>query len=402
MYGMFAVGENNSRVKPIFVTVQLNDATLEMEVDTGATSSIISSTTYHHLWKGGNAPKLHPSKKKLYTYTGELLKTEGFIKFTVKYASQVAELELIVVAGEGPSLFGRDWLEVIKLDWTKIHQISGTPPTTLQPLLEKHKAVFQDELGLIKGVSAKIYVNSTARPQFYKPRSLPQVLRTKVEQELQRLEKMGVITQVQFANWAAPIVPVIKKDGSVRICGDYKVTINQATNVDSYPLPKIDDLLASLGLGKIFSKLDHAHAYQQVLLDEESRRYVVVNTHKGLYQYNRLPFGVSSAPSIFQRTIEEVLQGIPHVCVYLDDILIAGQLIKTRTPQDLGYSATEDERCWTEVETSQVFIYDGLCGVSGAPHLSRRNPSYKGKGTCDSKCPRTTQCLRAQILLGVG
>ena len=136
---------------------------------------------------------------------------------------------------------------------------------------------------------------------------------------------MGVITQVQFADWAAPIVPVIKKDGSVCICGDYKVTINQATNVDSYPLPKIDDLLASLGPEKIFSKLDLAHAYQQVLLDEESRRYVVVNTHKGLYQYNRLPFGVSSSPSIFQRTMEGVLQGIPHVCVYLDDILIAGQ-----------------------------------------------------------------------------
>ena len=134
MYGMFAVGENNSRVKPIFVTVQINDATLEMEVDTGATSSIIISTTYHHLWKGRNAPKLHPSKKKLYTYTDEHLKTEGFIKVTMKNASQVAELELIVVAGEGPSLFGRDWwLQVIKLDWTKIHQISGTPPTTLQP-----------------------------------------------------------------------------------------------------------------------------------------------------------------------------------------------------------------------------------------------------------------------------
>ena len=71
---------------------------------------------------------------------------------------------------------------------------------------------------------------------------------------------MGVITQVQFADWAAPIVPVIKNDGSVRICGDYKVTINQATNVDSYSLPKIDDLLASLGPGKIFSKLDLAHA----------------------------------------------------------------------------------------------------------------------------------------------
>ena len=137
-------------------------------------------------------------------------------------------------------------------------------------MLEKHKEVFKDELGLIKGVSAKTHVDPTARPWFHKSRSLPQVLRAKVQQELTRLEKKGVITQVQFSDWAAPVVPVIKRNGSVRICGDYKVTTNLATNVDSYPLPKIDHLLASLGQGKVFSKLDLAHAYQQVLLDEES------------------------------------------------------------------------------------------------------------------------------------
>ena len=77
-------------------------------------------------------------------------------------------------------------------------------------------------------------------------------------------------------------------------------------------------------MGRPFSKVDLASAYQQIVLDEESREYTTINTHKGLYQYTRLPFGVASAPAIFQRTIENILQGIKHVCVYLDDILVTG------------------------------------------------------------------------------
>ena len=98
----------------------------------------------------------------------------------------------------------------------------------------------------------------------------------------------------------------MKNDGSIRICGDYKVTINHAAKVDSYPLPRVGDLFASLGQRKLFSKLDLAHAYQQIVLDESSKQYAVINTHKGLYRYNWLPFGVASAPSIFQRTIEGI------------------------------------------------------------------------------------------------
>ena len=119
-------------------------------------------------------------------------------------------------------------------------------------------------------------------------------------------------------------MPVVKCDGSIRVCGDYKLTINQAAQVDTYPLPLIEDLFASLAGGKVFSKVDLAHAYQQLCLDVESRKYVTINTHKGLFRYTRLPFGVAAAPAFFQSTMEAILRDLPHVCVYLDDILVTG------------------------------------------------------------------------------
>ena len=101
----------------------------------------------------------------------------------------------------------------------------------------------------------------------------------------------------------------------MRICGDYKITVNGAAKLDKYPIPRIN------GRGKAFTKLDLSHASLQIPLDEESRQYVVINTHKGLFEYTRLPFGVASAPSIFQRVMENQLQGINCVCIYIDDTL---------------------------------------------------------------------------------
>ena len=101
--------------------------------------------------------------------------------------------------------------------------------------------------------------------------------------------------------------------------------MNPVMEVDQYPVPKAEDLLAILAGGQKFTKLDLSHAYQQVVLSEESRQYVTINTHKGLYRYNRLPFGIASAPAIFQQTMEKILHGIPGVTVYIDDILITGR-----------------------------------------------------------------------------
>ena len=163
------------------------------------------------------------------------------------------------------------------------------------------------------------------QPKFHRPRPVPFALKEAVERELDRLEEAGVIEKVTHCEWAAPVVVVPKKNGTVQLCGDYKVSINQALMVDQYPLPKPSDLFAALSGGKWFTKLDLAQAYTQMELDEVSRQFVAINTHRGLYRYTRLPFGIASAPAIFQRAMDTILQGMSGVLCYLDDTLIVGK-----------------------------------------------------------------------------
>ena len=145
-----------------------------------------------------------------------------------------------------------------------------------------------------------------------------------VEDELERLVEEGTLKPVDYAEWAAPIVAVLKSDRkSAQVCGDFRMTVNPVSKLHRYPLPKVDDLFATLSEGKVFTKIDLIQAYQQLKLNPQSQKYLVINTHKGLFKYTRLPFGVSSAPGIFQKTMESLLHGIPGVIVYVDDILIS-------------------------------------------------------------------------------
>ena len=113
----------------------------------------------------------------------------------------------------------------------------------------------------------------------------------------------------------SPIVPVPKSDGAIRICGDYKVTINPSLQVDKYHLPRPNELFTCLTGGKVFTKLDLIAAYQQIILDEPSSKLVNINTTKGLFTYTQLPFGVASAPAMFQKTMETILQDMPRAMI---------------------------------------------------------------------------------------
>ena len=158
--------------------VTIDGASLEMEVDTGASASIISEATYNKLWQADNAPQLHPSDVKLRTYTGELLGVNGMAQVTVEYGEQKAQLKVLVVAGNGPSVMGRDWMHTIRLDWEQLHRLQALD---LESVLARHEILFDGKLGHVKGFSAKIHIEEGANPRFCKPRSVPYTLRDKVE-----------------------------------------------------------------------------------------------------------------------------------------------------------------------------------------------------------------------------
>ena len=302
---VLVVGLKNSC--PFCVELGIEGRRVQLDIDTGSAVTLVSERT----WKKLNLDvKLRNSRVLLRTYTGDPISVVGEAKVAVSYNQQLSTLVLYVVKGTGPSLLGRDWLRHIKLDWKTVGQVASVNRVTmLDSLLKRYHEVFQGGLGTLKGVHARLQVKPNAVPKFFKARTVPFALREAVEKELDRLEQEGVIKKVDHSEWAAPIVVVPKGDGQIRICGDYKVTVNGVLDVDQYPLPKPEDLFASLVGGQKFSKLDLSQAYQQMCLDEESQKFVTINTHKGLYRYTRLPFGVASAPALFQKTMD--VQGSP-------------------------------------------------------------------------------------------
>ena len=178
----------------------------------------------------------------------------GQLNVRVKYGRQEEKVVLVVVGGNGPSLFGRNWLKYLQLDWGKIASVQTTRSESVSALIKRHQQLFTSELGTITPYKAKLQVQPQAAPSFVKPRPLPFAIRASVGKELDLLEKQGIIERVSHSDWAAPIVPVPKKDGRFRICSDYKVTVNQVLTVEQYPLPKPEDLFATFAGGKYFSK----------------------------------------------------------------------------------------------------------------------------------------------------
>ena len=158
-------------------------------------------------------------------------------------------------------------------------------------------------------MEADIELKEGAKPKFCKSRPVPFALREKVEEAIRQQVADGELEPVDHSLWAAPIVIVTKKNGDIRICTDFKVTVNPQLCVQTFPPPTPDEIFSVLANGESFSKIDLARAYKQMRVAKGSQPYLTINTPLGLYRYLRLPFGIASAPAIWQKAMTTVLQG---------------------------------------------------------------------------------------------
>lgn len=320
-FAVHSESPNSGHYGPLLQPVTILGQQVTMQVDTGSPTTLIPEKT----WSSLGAPELRPTPLKLRTYTGDQVRILGTFSAQVSINGATAILPLIVTEGEkGVPLMGRDWLYRCGLDWKRLlHVTDGLP---LPSRLQDFKQLFADGMGTISSTQVRLTLKPGAVPKFCRYRQVPYALEDKVKAELNRLESVGVLKKVLHSDWASPLVVVDKPGGGIRLCCDYKATLNPQLQVNQYPLPRPEDLFATMqgGKAKFFTKLDFAQAYLQLPLEEESRKLTTISTIQGLYEFTRLPFGVASAPALFQKFIEDLLGHLSFVKSYLDDVLVVG------------------------------------------------------------------------------
>ncbi|XP_055590350.1 uncharacterized protein K02A2.6-like [Uranotaenia lowii] len=311
-----------------WAVIAVNGVQVRFEIDTGCPVSIINLKCYEDNFK---KYKLSDSALNLMSYCNTDIRVHGCFEAVVEFEDKKSVLPLFVVDSSKHPLLGREWLRKLHIDWNNLlcpaTVNTVTPATTtsaLDQLFKKYSSVFEDSIGRISSVQANLHLKPNAKPVFLKARKLPFNLKSVVDKELDKLVAEGVLTKVDHSDWATPIVPVKKSENRVRICGDYKQTVNPLLLVDQHPLPTVDEMFSTLAGGKKFTKIDLVQAYLQLEVAPADRCILTLNTHRGLYRPTRLMYGVASAPAIWQRQIEVILQGIEGVSVFLDDIKITG------------------------------------------------------------------------------
>lgn len=206
-------------------------------------------------------------------------------------------------------------------------RLSDSEITELKDLLQEYSMAFaqsKSDVGKTNIVTHNIELLPGQTPRRSVPFRANPIEREVIKNEIEACLESGVIRPSK-SPWSSPVVLVKKPDGSHRFCIDYR-KLNSATKSDVYPLPRIADALDTLGTAKpqYFSTLDLQSGYWQVEMDESSKEYTAFTTHCGLYEYNRMPFGLKNAPGTFQRLMESVLRSLnwKQCLVYLDDVIV--------------------------------------------------------------------------------
>lgn len=325
----FSLNTSNTQKRRIILDIQLNGQVVPMQLDTGSDVCIISEEVAKTLPNLTVFPS--PGANPILDYNGEKIEIVGTATVDVSYLGiNYKDLPISVAKGQRRGLFGLEWVGMVKtgvdLDNLYVNKVQTVQPEEdLDKLLKKYDKIFDDKQGTVKGVKASLLLKADANPKFCPPRQIPFALKPQVEQEIQRLIDNQSFEKVTYSDWGTPIVPVVKSDGSIRLCGDYKVTVNPQLQVAQHPLPKPEDMFAALGNCKVFSKIDLKQAFQQLIMTDESQNICTLSTHLGLFRPKRLPYGIASSPALWQLTMDKMFSGLQGTFCFVDDILVAGR-----------------------------------------------------------------------------
>lgn len=320
---------NELVAEPQYVNIQINNKPYTMEVDTGSYISAISEEDYRKYF---NNIQLFPCEFVLTFYGGKTTQPLGKLaNVEVKINDKNKNLNIYVVSGRGPMLLGRQWLKAFNL-WpieslvnignTTVHNLRSE--TIKQRTLEKFPLLFSKTQGCYKGRKVHLEFKENYKPVQMKPHHAPFALMPKISKELERLVNLGNLEKVECSKWATPIIPVLKKNGEVRICGNFKLTVNPQLIIKRHPIPLKEKIFNTLRVGKKWSQIDLTHAFMQLSLDDESKEAATIITHEGLYRYTKLAEGIASSPAECQKIIEDILKNIKHTEIYIDNIYCTG------------------------------------------------------------------------------
>ena len=281
------------------------------KVDTGAEVTALSERTFRSFTNP--VPKLQKPTQKLRGPNRSPLEVIGEVTMTLTYKGKSCNHRIFVIRHLQNNLLGLPAIKALEV-------ISGINAIE-QNIPDQYPALFS---GL--GGEYTIKLKPDAKPfSLFTPRNVPLPLHEKVRLELKRMEELGVISPVQEPTpWCAGMVVVPKPSGSVRICVDLK-PLNESVMREVHPMPKVDITLAQLTGARVFSKLDTNSGFWQVPLAEQSRLLTTFITPYGRYCFNKLPFGITSAPEHFQRRMGEILNNLPGVVCHVDDVLVSGK-----------------------------------------------------------------------------
>ncbi|XP_053698542.1 uncharacterized protein K02A2.6-like [Sabethes cyaneus] len=327
--GIYSVRQVAARDRRKYVTVVVNKVKIELQLDCASDISIITEDNWNRIGR----PSTKPPSQQARTASGQPLPLIAEIDCDVMLRGVHRSGKLFITNVHNLNLLGLDFIELFNLWHVPLSTVCNNVTTAtdnVQWLKISFPQLFSDSLGCCNKTEAKLYVKPDVQPVFRGKRPVPFAALEPIETELKRLEELEIISPVEFSDWAAPIVAVRKKavNGQpprVRVCADYSTGLNSAIQPNQHPLPLPEEIFAKLSGSIVFSHIDLSDAYLQIPVEKDSRQYLTINTHRGLFEFNRLPPGVKSAPGTFQTIVDAMVAGLEGVETYLDDVLVHGK-----------------------------------------------------------------------------